>query len=109
MSEISSSPRKRAPSKRIKSTPLSEKDWVDAATEKAIIAVLQGLRDSGKTVIAVHHDLTTVPSYFDDVLILNVRKVAHGPVAEAFTQDALNAAYGGRLTMAEIEPISVSA
>ncbi|MGR3512451.1 MAG: metal ABC transporter ATP-binding protein [Paracoccaceae bacterium] len=82
---------------------------VDAATEKAIIAVLQGLRDSGKTVIAVHHDLTTVPFYFDDVLILNVRKVTHGPVAEAFTQDALNAAYGGRLTMAEIDPVSVSA
>ena len=82
---------------------------VDAATERAIIGVLQGLRDAGKTVVAVHHDLTTVPEYFDDVLILNVRKVAEGSVADAFTQDALNKAYGGRLAMAEIDPVSVTA
>jgi len=81
---------------------------VDAATERAIIGVLQGLRDAGKTVVAVHHDLTTVPEYFDDVLILNVRKVAEGAVADAFTQDALNKAYGGRLAMAEIDPVAAS-
>ncbi|MEM7717887.1 MAG: metal ABC transporter ATP-binding protein [Pseudomonadota bacterium] len=81
---------------------------VDAATERSIIDVLQGLRDSGKTVVAVHHDLTTVPSYFDNVLILNVRKVVEGPVGKVFTQDALNKAYGGRLTMAEIDPVSAS-
>ncbi len=82
---------------------------VDAATEKAIIGVLQTLRDEGKTVVAVHHDLTTVPEYFDEVLILNVRKVSAGPVAEAFTEDALDQAYGGRLAMAEIDPVSVTA
>lgn len=81
---------------------------VDAATERAIIAVLKGLRDEGKTVIAVHHDLTTVPDYFDDVLILNVRKVSEGPVADAFTQEALNKAYGGRLMMAEIDPAAAT-
>lgn len=82
---------------------------VDAATERAIIGVLQALRDEGKTVVAVHHDLSTVPEYFDDVLILNVRKVAEGSVADAFTQEALNKAYGGRLAMAEIDPVSVTA
>ena len=70
---------------------------VDAATEASIIAVLQELRDEGRSVIAVHHDLATVPDYFDRVLILNVRKVAEGPVAEAFTQASLQDAYGGRL------------
>lgn len=70
---------------------------VDAATERAIIDVLKGLRDEGKTVIAVHHDLSTVTDYFDDVLILNVRKISEGPVAEAFTEAALDQAYGGRL------------
>ena len=82
---------------------------VDAATERAIIAVLKALRDEGKTVVAVHHDLTTVPKYFDDVLILNVRKIAEGPVKEAFTDATLNTAYGGRLAMAGIDPLSVSA
>ncbi|MCG6884636.1 MAG: metal ABC transporter ATP-binding protein [Silicimonas sp.] len=82
---------------------------VDAATERAIIRVLKSLRDEGKTVIAVHHDLTTVPDYFDDVLILNVRKIAEGPVKEAFTDEALNTAYGGRLAMAGIDPVPVTA
>ncbi len=79
---------------------------VDAATEKAIIAVLKSLRDEGKTVVAVHHDLTTVPDYFDDVLILNVRKIAEGPVAEAFTEAVLSEAYGGRLTAQRIDPVA---
>lgn len=72
---------------------------VDAATERAIIEVLKSLRAEGKTVIAVHHDLSTIADYFDDVLILNVRKVSEGSVAEAFTAEALDKAYGGRLDM----------
>ncbi len=74
---------------------------VDAATERAIIDVLKGLRDEGRTVVAVHHDLSTVREYFDDVLLLNVRKISEGPVDEAFTDTALNQAYGGRLAMAD--------
>ena len=81
---------------------------VDAATEKAIIAVLQGLRDAGKTVLAVHHDLATVPDYFDDVVLLNTQVVAAGTVAEAFTESNLQAAYGGRLTTARVDPESVA-
>lgn len=70
---------------------------VDAATEKAIIAVLKTLRDEGRTVVAVHHDLSTVPEYFDRVLLLNLRKIAEGPVAEVFTEENLQRTYGGRL------------
>ena len=70
---------------------------VDAATEKAIMSVLRTLVDEGKTVVAVHHDLSTVPDYFDDVLLLAGRVVAEGPVSEAFTSEALQEAYGGRL------------
>ena len=47
---------------------------VDATTERAIIILLQDLRARGKTVIAVHHDLQTVPEYFDWVTLLNVRR-----------------------------------
>ncbi|MEM8836402.1 MAG: metal ABC transporter ATP-binding protein [Planctomycetota bacterium] len=72
---------------------------VDAATERAIIDVLRELRAAGKTVVCVHHDLQTVPEYFDDVLLLNMRVVAAGPVAEVFTRDNLHKTYGGRLTL----------
>ena len=78
---------------------------VDAATEKDIIGVLKSLRDEGKTVVAVHHDLSTVPDYFDDVLLLNVRKISEGPVEAAFTEAALSEAYGGRLATARLEQV----
>lgn len=81
---------------------------VDAATEKAIIAVLQTLKADGKTVVAVHHDLSTVTDYFDRVLILNTSKIAEGPVAQAFTETNLQAAYGGRLATAHVAGIPVA-
>lgn len=70
---------------------------VDATTERAIIDLLRELRSSGKTVIVVHHDLQSVPEYFDQVTLLNVRKIASGPVKEVFTEKNLRAAYGGRV------------
>jgi manganese/zinc/iron transport system ATP- binding protein len=70
---------------------------VDATTERAIIGLLRELRRQGKTVLVVHHDLQTVPEYFDWVTLLNVRRIASGPVAEAFTEDNLRRAYGGRI------------
>ena len=79
---------------------------VDAATEKAIIDVLKGLREEGRTVIAVHHDLSTVAEYFDRVFIINTTKVAEGTVAEAFTQETLQSAYGGRLAATQIDQLA---
>jgi len=67
---------------------------VDATTEKAIINILKELRKSGKTVIVVHHDLQTVPEYFDWVTFLNVKKVATGPVKDIFNDDNLTKTYG---------------
>src|SRR5690606_5334246 len=75
---------------------------VDAATERAIIAVLKELNAKGKTIICVHHDLSTVAEYFTHVLIVNMRKIAAGTVAEAFTEENLQAAYGGRLVSRQI-------
>lgn len=70
---------------------------VDAKTERAIVTVLQQLREAGKTVVVVHHDLETVPEYFDQVLLLNVRRIASGPVREVFTEENLRLTYGGRV------------
>jgi manganese/zinc/iron transport system ATP- binding protein len=70
---------------------------VDATTERAIVALLQELRKAGKTVVVVHHDLQTVPEYFDWVTMLNVRRIASGPVSEVFTEQNLRKAYGGKV------------
>jgi manganese/zinc/iron transport system ATP- binding protein len=48
-------------------------------------------------VVVVHHDLQTVPEYFDWVMLLNVRSIASGPVAETFTEENLRRTYGGRI------------
>lgn len=68
---------------------------VDATTEKAIVQVLRALRSQGKTVVVVHHDLQTVREYFDWLTLLNVRKIASGPMPETFTEANLLDAYGG--------------
>ncbi len=72
---------------------------VDAATEKAIIKILKDLSKEGKTVIVVHHDLQSVETYFDWVILLNLRLVASGPVKEAFSPELLEETYGGKLTL----------
>ncbi|MFK7846685.1 MAG: metal ABC transporter ATP-binding protein [Rhodothermales bacterium] len=70
---------------------------VDATTERAIIQILRQLREQGKTVMVVHHDLQTVTEYFDHVMLLNVRSIASGPVDEVFTEENLRTTYGGRV------------
>ncbi len=70
---------------------------VDAPTERAIVDVLDALADEGKTIIVVHHDLQTVPEYFDHVLLLNVRAIDSGPVDQVFTEENLRLTFGGRV------------
>jgi manganese/zinc/iron transport system ATP- binding protein len=72
---------------------------VDAATEAAILELLQQLRSARKTVFVVHHDLQTVRGYFDYVILLNMRLVAYGPTETTFTPANLHKTYGGRLTI----------
>lgn len=69
---------------------------VDAATEEAILGVLRDLQQAGKTLVIVHHDLLTVKSYFDHVILLNVHTIAVGPIEQAFTEENLERAYKGR-------------
>jgi manganese/zinc/iron transport system ATP- binding protein len=79
---------------------------VDAATERAIMDVLKTLRDDGRTVVCVHHDLQTAPDYFGHALILNLRMVAAGPIEQVFTERNLQAAYGGRLAPSELHALA---
>jgi len=74
---------------------------VDATSERAILEVLRELRDRGKTVVVVHHDLQTVRTTFDWMMLLNVRAVAQGPVEEVYTAQNLHATYGGQVALLE--------
>jgi manganese/zinc/iron transport system ATP- binding protein len=70
---------------------------VDATTEQAILGLLRGLQQQGKTVLVVHHDLETVSNAFDQVAILNVQLLASGTIAETLTPENLRKAYGTRM------------
>jgi len=82
---------------------------VDAATEKAIIGLLKQLKAEGRTIVAVHHDLSTVTDYFDRVFLINIRRVAEGSIKEAFTAENLQATYGGRLASLQIDRLTLPA
>lgn len=72
---------------------------IDATTEKVILELMKELRESGATLICVHHDLPTVADYFDHLVLLNLRVVASGETVEVFNRDALTQCYGGRLEL----------
>ena len=72
---------------------------VDILTEEKIITILRKLADKGKTLLVVHHDLSTVEDYFDKVILLNQRLIASGDTKETFTQINISKAYGGQLTI----------
>lgn len=67
---------------------------IDMATEKTLIELLIALKNEGKTLFIVHHDLTTVKSYFDWVILLNTCLIDCGPVEKVFHDDNLKKAYG---------------
>jgi len=72
---------------------------VDMLTEEKIITILHKLADKGKTLLVVHHDLSTVEDYFDKVILLNQRLIASGDTKETFTKKNISKAYGGQLTI----------
>lgn len=67
---------------------------IDLATESIIMDLLRRLIAQKKTVFVVHHDLNTVEAYFDWAMLINMRLIANGPLAEAFTPETLHATYG---------------
>lgn len=70
---------------------------VDKQTEQTIIDTLHQLRDAGRTIVVVHHDLSTVPAYFDQVILLNKTLVAAGDVDTTFTRENIEKTYGQQL------------
>ena len=72
---------------------------VDVATEKTILELLISMKNEGKTVVIVHHDLQTVSDSFDYLVLLNTRLIAHGPTKDILTEENLQATYGGQLNL----------
>ncbi|MEM7514308.1 MAG: metal ABC transporter ATP-binding protein [Bacteroidota bacterium] len=72
---------------------------VDAATESAIVGLLKEMKEEGKTIVVVHHDLQTVFKYFDWLVLLNTRLIASGPTEKVFQPDILTDTYGGKLNI----------
>jgi manganese/zinc/iron transport system ATP- binding protein len=72
---------------------------IDASTENAILELLSNMRNEGKTILVVHHDLQSAYEYFDWIVMLNTRLVASGSKNDVFNADMLGETYGSKLTM----------
>lgn len=67
---------------------------IDRTTEKILIDLFVELKEEGKTILIVHHDLSTVEHYFDWLVMLNTCKIADGPIEEVFTSTNICRTYG---------------
>ena len=66
---------------------------VDSTTEKSIVDILKKLKSEGKTILVVHHDLQTVPTYFESVTFVNKRVIASGKIQDVFTKENIEKTY----------------
>lgn len=71
---------------------------IDIASEEKIVGILKELKDEGRTILVVHHDLSKAKDYFDDVILLNKKLIDVGPVEHVMTQEKISKAYGGAFT-----------
>ena len=72
---------------------------IDSVSEEIIMGTLRRLKEEGKTILIVHHDLSKVTAYFDQVLLLNKRVIAFGPTEATFTKENMQKTYGSQLFM----------
>jgi ABC-type Mn2+/Zn2+ transport system ATPase subunit len=72
---------------------------IDITTEEKIISILKKLASQGKTLMVIHHDLSTVKDYFDKIVMINQRLIAYGDIETTFTDENIAKAYGGQLTI----------
>ena len=69
---------------------------VDVPTEKLIVKLLHELRDAGKTIVVVQHDLKTVGEYLDQVSLINQTLIASGDTETTFSEQLIDETYSGR-------------
>ncbi|MDN4606959.1 metal ABC transporter ATP-binding protein [Sporosarcina highlanderae] len=66
---------------------------IDVSSEEVIISILKKLQSEGKTVFVVHHDLTKVKNYFDELILINKQLIDAGPVEKVFKTEIMARAY----------------
>ncbi|HAQ1542427.1 TPA: metal ABC transporter ATP-binding protein, partial [Enterococcus faecium] len=74
---------------------------IDLVSERIIMDTLKELKHQGKTVLIVHHDLSKVKKYFDNIILLNRNLIAHGSVESVFNEENLKKAYGDTIFIGE--------
>ena len=67
---------------------------IDTATKGVLYSLIDSLKEEGKTVIVVHHDLHEINEMFDQVLLINMRLVAYGQTKDVMSEKNLGLAYG---------------
>jgi len=72
---------------------------IDASTEASIVNLLRSIKEQGKTIVVVHHDLHTARDYFGWLVLLNASLIASGPTTQVFTDELLRNTYSGKLTV----------
>ena len=70
---------------------------LDATTEKSLIALFIGLKESGKTIIIATHDLLSLPDTCDHVALVKSTIIAYGPTKEVFTRELVEKTFDGTL------------
>lgn len=70
---------------------------VDIKTEDSLIGLFQSLAGEGCLILVSTHNLGSVPSFCDEVMLINKTMLAYGSVETTFTQDNLAKAFGGML------------
>lgn len=75
---------------------------VDVKTEKALIQLLVELRNMGHTILISTHDLSSISTFCDDVVLINRTILAYGPTREVFTQENIARTFDGMVPVAGI-------
>lgn len=76
---------------------------IDASSEEVIIDILRELQKAGKIVFVVHHDLSKVKSYFDELILINKVLIDAGPVNKVFQRENMEKAYHRELMLEGLE------
>lgn len=80
---------------------------IDVTSEEIIVNILQELRNQGKTVLVVHHDLSKASSYFDELVLLNKDLIDVGPVKEILQPEIMMKAYASQLSFLQLNEVTV--
>lgn len=72
---------------------------IDVTSEETIINILKELRDAGKTVMVVHHDLSKARAYFNELILLNKELIDCGPVEQVFRPEVMSKAYKAQFAL----------